>query len=159
MRRKDKQVLDPEKIEKIIAQASVMRMALFDEPFPYLVPVNFGYHRGAFYFHSALEGKKLDLIKKNNRVCFEAEADFQLIEGDIPCRWSVQYASIIGFGKAYLITDREDKRKGLEIIFRHYSQGPFEMTDTEIARVAVIRIDVESVTGKASLKPEGTAQE
>jgi len=159
LRRKDKQVKNPEEIEAIIKRASVLRIALHDDPFPYLVPVNFGYDDGQLYFHSASEGKKIDLIRKNNRVCFETEAEFGLIRGDVPCHWSARYASVIGFGRAYLIEDPEGKKKGLEIILRHYSVDPLEILDTSLARIVVIRIEVESMTGKVSPKPEESAED
>jgi hypothetical protein len=114
------------------------------------VPVNFGYRDDAFYFHSATEGKKIDLIRKNNRVCFEIEADFGLVKRDIPCKWNSRYASVIGFGRAYFIEGSEDKRKGLEIIFRHYSSDPFEELTTSLDAVAIVKIEVESMTGKVS---------
>jgi nitroimidazol reductase NimA-like FMN-containing flavoprotein (pyridoxamine 5'-phosphate oxidase superfamily) len=131
---------------------------LHDEPFPYMVPVNFGYADGRLYFHSAPEGKKIDLIKRNNRVCFETESDFGLIRGDTPCHWSARYASVIGFGRAHLIEDPEGKRKGLEVILRHYSVDTLEIPDTSLARIVVIGIEVESMTGKVSPKPEEAAE-
>ena len=153
MRRKDKEVIDPQKIEAIIESASILRIALFDDFYPYVVPVNFGYHEGRLYFHSASEGKKIDLIRRNNRVCFETESEWRLIRGDVPCKWSMSYASVIGFGRACFIEDPEEKMKGLAVIFRHYSDDPFEIPDTSLARISVIEIEVESVTGKIAGKP------
>jgi uncharacterized protein len=157
LRRKDKQVTSPEEIEAIIRKASVLRIALHDDPFPYLVPVNFGYADGQLFFHSASQGKKIDLIRRNNRVCFESESDFGLIRSDTPCHWSARYASVIGFGRAHLIEDREGKKRGLEIILRHYSVDPLEIPDTSLAPIVVVRIEVESMTGKVSPKPQETA--
>jgi uncharacterized protein len=159
LRRKDKQVKDPEEIEAIIKKASVLRIAFHDDTFPYLVPVNFGYADGQLYFHSASEGKKIDLIRRNNRVCFETGVDFGLIRGDIPCHWSARYASVIGFGRAYFIEDREGKKKGLEIILRHYSVDPIEIPDSSLARIVVVRIEVESMTGKVSPKSQEAAED
>lgn len=150
MRRKDKELTDPLRIEEVIRRASVLRIALFDEPFPYLVPVNFGYRDKGFWFHSASEGKKIDLIRKNNRLCFEAEAESEPIKGETPCKWSSRYASVIGYGKARFIETAEEKLKGLEVIFRHYSNDPFELSGTSLDRIAVIKIEVESMTGKVS---------
>jgi uncharacterized protein len=156
MRRKDKQVSNPEEIESILKRGSVLRIALHDDPFPYLVPINFGYADGRLYFHSACEGKKIDLIRRDNRVCFETESDFGLIASDTPCHWSARYASVIGFGRAYLIEDLEEKKKGLEAIFRRYSVDPPEFPENSLGRIVVVRIEVDSMTGKVSPKPEET---
>jgi len=159
MRRKDKQVNKPEEIEAILKKGSILRIALHDNPFPYLVPVNFGYADGRLYFHSACDGKKIDLIKRDNRVCFQTESDFGLIRSDTPCHWSTRYASVIGFGRAHLIEDREEKKKGLETVFQHYSIDPFDVPENSLGRIVVVRIEVDSMTGKVSPKPEASDQE
>jgi uncharacterized protein len=150
MRRADKEVTDPGKLEEIIKKAFVLRIAMLDDPYPYLVPVNFGYRDGEFYFHSAPEGKKVDLIRRNNRICFEVEADCGVLKADSPCKWSTSYGSAVGFGRAVFLADPQDKWRGLEIIFRHYSSDPFEVPLSALDRLAVIKIEVESMTGKIS---------
>ena len=150
VRRKDRALTDRQQIETIIERSTVCRIALFDSEFPYMIPMSFGYAGGRVYIHSAPEGKKIQLIKKDNRVCFEMEAEAELVEGETPCRWSMRYSSVVGFGKAHLVENAEERRKGLEIIFRHYSRDPFDIPEESAGRVVVIRIDVESMTGKAS---------
>ena len=153
MRRTDKEVKDPGKLEEIIKKAFVLRIAMFDDSYPYLLPVNFGYQDGQFYFHSAPEGKKIDLIRRNNRVCFEVEADCGLLKADSPCKSSTSYASVVGFGRAIFLDDPQEKWRGLEIIFRHYTSDPFEVPLSSLNGLAVIRIEVASMTGKASPRP------
>ena len=68
MRRKDKEITDIESIEKIIHKAKVCRLALSLDDTPYVVPVCFGYSAETIYFHSAKEGKKIDIIKKNKQL-------------------------------------------------------------------------------------------
>ena len=75
MRRKDKELTDSKEIEGIVKKATVCRLGLMDEDEAYIVPVNFGYEKNAIYFHSALKGRKIELIKKKEKVCFEIEAD------------------------------------------------------------------------------------
>ena len=88
---------------------------------------------------------------KNNNVCFEAEAEAEIIPAEEACKWSVRYLSVIGFGKAYLINDNGEKIRGLNAIMRHYT-GRSEHTYNEIgAKLAtVIKIEIESMTGKKS---------
>ena len=68
MRRKDKEITDIKSIEKIIHKAKVCRLALSLDDTPYVVPVCFGYSAETIYFHSAKEGKKIDIIKKNKQL-------------------------------------------------------------------------------------------
>ena len=153
MRRTDKEVKDPGKLEEIITSATVLRLAMFDEPYPYLVPVSFGYRDGVFFFHSAPEGRKIELLKRNNRVGFEVEVESGVIAGVSPCKWSVAYASVIGTGRAFFIEDQQEKWQALELIFRHYSREPFEVPLSALDRVALIRIEVTDMTGKKSPRP------
>ncbi len=80
MRREDKEINDIATIEGIIRKARVCRLALSENGQPYIVPLCFGYKDNNLYFHSAGEGKKLDIIKKNNNVCFEFDIDLELVK-------------------------------------------------------------------------------
>lgn len=153
MRREDKEVKDPGKLEEIIRSATVLRVAMFDEPYPYLVPVSFGYRDGIFYFHSAPAGRKIELLQRNNRVGFEVEVESELMAADTPCKWSVAYASVMGAGMAFFVEDLHEKWHALETIFRHYTSNPFEIPLSALAHVALIRIEVAAMTGKISGRP------
>jgi len=148
MRRKDKQIDDVTAIESIIQRAKVCRLAMCDGGRPYIVPLCFGYKDNALYFHSAGEGKKLEVLKRNANVCFEFDIDTQLIKAEKPCDWGLRYKSIVGFGKAELIDGIELKREGLDIIMHQYSQGTFEYPQEAIANITIIKVEIESMTGK-----------
>lgn len=122
---------------------------MFDDTYPYVVPVSFGYQEGVFYFHSAPEGKKVELLKKNNRVCFELEADVAPLSADKPCKWTMQYSSVIGFGKVLVLEGHEQKKEGLEVICQHYAGTDVDVTEG-LDRLAVFKIEVDSLAGKAS---------
>ena len=148
MRRSEREVKDPSQIEEIMAQAMVCRLALSDGESPYLVPLNFGLGDGCLYLHSALQGKKIDLIRKNPRVCFELEAYVEVLPAPKICDWSVRYATVIGTGRAALLEDAAEKIQGMNAITRHYSPAPHEFTAEEVAKVAVIKVMIESLSGK-----------
>lgn len=150
MRRKEKEIKDQKTIDEIIKKAIVCRIAMCDDGMPYLVPVNFGYRDNAIYIHTAYEGKKIDILRKNNRVCFEIESDIQLVSADAACDWGTLYTSVIGFGRAQFIEDEEGKREGLEIIVRHYTDQPIEFKEKGFRKALVIKIEIESLTGKSS---------
>lgn len=151
MRRKDKEVTDTTILEEVLHRAPVCRLGLSEDNRPYVVPMNFGYHDNCLYLHSAGEGKKIDIIRHNPYVCFQTDSDLELIAGDKPCNWSMKYLSVIGFGKAALLEEREEKRKGLDIIVRKYEgKGSFPFPDDALDKLAVIRVEIENMTGKKS---------
>jgi nitroimidazol reductase NimA-like FMN-containing flavoprotein (pyridoxamine 5'-phosphate oxidase superfamily) len=149
MRRKDQEITDKELLESILANAEVCRLGLSLNDMPYVVPVNFGYKDGCLYIHSSPAGRKMEIISQNNKVCFELEWKVELVQADAPCDWSCRYYSIIGFGRAYPVTECDEKVTGLTAIMEHYSSAsPFVFPESKVTRTAVIRVEIDSMTGK-----------
>ncbi len=117
---------------------------------PYLVPLCFGYRDGSIFFHSAQQGKKVDILKSNPNVCFAFDIDQEVTAAERACGWSMKYRSVVGFGKARMVEEGNDKRKALEIIMENYSAGEHSFDDSEVSSVLIIRVDIEEMTGKKS---------
>jgi len=143
-------VTDIEEIERIIRKAISCRIGLVDADEPYVVPVCFGYERNALYFHGALKGRKVDLIKRNNKVCFEIDTDVEVVRSEEPCDWTMKYKSVIGVGKAHILENDEEKCHGLGLIMKQYTEGKFSFPKPMLDSVLVVRIDIERITGKQS---------
>ena len=150
MRRGEKEIADESALKAVIHQSLVCRLGLSDGCQPYVVPLCFGYEDGFLYFHAALEGRKIEIIRRNNSVCFEFDINAEIVESQEACDWGMRYQSVIGFGKAVILDDIEEKRRALEIIMRQYSDRSFLFPDDSVARTAVIRVAIESMTGKQS---------
>jgi len=152
MRRKEREVTDVKTIEGIINNALICRLGLSLNEKPYIVPLNFGYKNNELYFHCAKRGLKTDIIEKNNNVCFEIETDTELIKGEHACiDWKMKYKSVIGFGKAFLIEDNEEKTRSLNIIMEHYTGKPQSVfTEKNVRSVSIIKVVIESMTGKVN---------
>ena len=148
MRRIDREINDLFEIESILNDAPVCRIGLADGGEPYIVPVCFGYMNGTIYLHSALSGKKIAMLEKNPRSCIEVDHCDTIIRAERPCAWGMRYQSVIGFGRAYFISDHGEKKQGLNCIMRHYGSGMHEFSDDDIRNVCVIRIDIDSMKGK-----------
>ena len=150
MRRKDQEITDIDEIEGVIKKAISCRIGLADDDAPYIVPVCFGYKRNALYFHGALEGQKVELIKKNNNICFEIETDVEVVKAKKPCDWTMKYRSVIGVGRAHFLEGDEEKSHGLGVIVRHYTEGDFTFPKETLDKITVVRVDIESITGRKS---------
>ena len=150
MRREERALETRAEIDQIICESGVLRLAFCRDGRPYLVPVSFGYAGGVLYCHSAPEGKKLDMLAANPQVCFECEAEAEVVPGEIPCKWSMKYRSVIGFGRAVLVEDEAEKMHALQTIMEHYMGERPEMPLEAVRHTTVIRIDIETVTGKAA---------
>ncbi|MDR1867436.1 MAG: pyridoxamine 5'-phosphate oxidase family protein [Treponema sp.] len=152
MRRNDREIINIDEKINIVHQCKVCRLGLTDDDQPYIIPLNYGYTYEnnilTVYFHGASEGKKVDIIRKNNKACFEIDSYHVLIEGENACNHGYGYKSIIGFGKIFIIESREEKIAGLNQIMKHQTgkDGKYEYNDIE--RVNVYKIIIEECTGK-----------
>ena len=77
MRRKDREITDPQEIFNILQRCDTAQLGMCDADAPYVVPVSFGaaMRNGTpvVYFHCAKQGKKLDLLRENPAVCLTAQ--------------------------------------------------------------------------------------
>jgi nitroimidazol reductase NimA-like FMN-containing flavoprotein (pyridoxamine 5'-phosphate oxidase superfamily) len=158
MRRRDREIVDPERIWEILRSSEVCRVAFCSEDWPYIVPMNFGILDEKLYFHCASAGTKLDLLTANPNVCFEAEANVEIRPGDRACSWSVCYRSVIGFGRASVVEDLEERRAGLNALLAQYASGElaqYTVGDIEVPQqispdMLILRVDIYSLKGKES---------
>jgi len=150
MRRHEKEIADQAAIDAIIAKAQFCRLAMCDGDQPYVVPLCFGRDGQTLYMHCAAEGRKLDLIRRNPKVCFEMAVDTQIVEATEACKWSFKFRSVIGEGVASIIEDVGGKRAALAVIMRQYSGQSFEFPKDAVDRIVVIKVDVVSLTAKES---------
>ena len=106
-----------------------------------------------FYCHSAKEGKKLDVIRKNASVAFEMDCQNALQHGETACTHSYYYASVLGEGKAEIL-EGDEKCKGLSALMLHMA-GRNDVFTAEMAdKVAVIAIRVDALTAKKRPQPQ-----
>lgn len=153
MRRSDREVKDFSDIISILDQCTVIRLALCDNGKPYVVPLNFGYKaengKLTLYFHSARQGRKIELIRQNPNICFEADCSFQLITGEEACDWSAAYESVIGEGHAAILENPQEISDALDFIMKKYGfRGKPSYNPKYFAQMAVVRLEIDTLTGK-----------
>jgi nitroimidazol reductase NimA-like FMN-containing flavoprotein (pyridoxamine 5'-phosphate oxidase superfamily) len=152
MRRNERKISELNEVNEIIRKADVCRISLANGDIPYMVAMNFGYQPaadGKLYFHCANEGRKLEMIRKNNYVCFQMDTDHQLFNGEKGCDWGMKYSSVVGYGNISIVTEPEAKKTGLNFIMAHYG-GEREYTYDEnvLARTTILCLQIIEMTGK-----------
>jgi hypothetical protein len=148
MRRKDRQITDMTEIEAIIGRCRYCRLGLSHDNRPYIVPMSFGYRSKSVYFHSAGEGLKLDILRKNPVVCVEFDTDCTIKIGEKACNWGFGYQSVIGSGNALFLETPAEKKAALAIIMAQYTTEQFCFSDADIRHVVVFRVDMDEICGK-----------
>ncbi|KMY67591.1 hypothetical protein AAU61_10435 [Desulfocarbo indianensis] len=149
MRKQKALVSGHEAMEAILAKALVLRLAMCKDGQPYVVPLSFGLAPGRIYCHTGRQGLKMDFLAANDRVCFEAEAGVEVMPGKEACAWGMRYESVVGFGRAVIVDDPEERLSGLRLIMEHYAgKGDYDFPEPNLARTAILRIDIEEMTGR-----------
>ena len=158
MTKRERQVTDPQQIKEILDKSKVLRLGLCMDNEPYVVPMNYGYTNEdgklTMYLHSAVRGKKLDMIRANPRVFFELDCDLMPFESRLPCQYGLAYSSVMGKGVATIVENVEEKKKAMSILMKTQTGKDFSFEDRLVSIVAVIRIDVEEYTAKHRPLPE-----
>ena len=158
MTKRELQITDPKEIQAILDTAKVLRLGLAVNNEPYVVPMNYGYTmeegRLTLYMHSALRGKKLDMIRENPRVFIEMDCDLRPFEGEVACQYGLSYSSLMARGKASIVEDVEEKMAAMSVLMKTQTDKDFVFNDRLVSIVAVIRVDVEEYTAKHRPLPE-----
>lgn len=156
MRRSDREVRDFNEIVEIIERCDVCRLALNDKDYPYILPLNFGMEvtdgSVKLYFHGACEGRKYEIIKKDNRASFEMDCAHRLITDEEQKNCTMEYESVIGYGIIEEITDENEKIQALRIIMKQYHNEEFQFNIDVVPKTRILKLTVKNMTGKKRKK-------
>lgn len=154
MRRTDREITDKKLIAEIISKCHCCRLAFCDNDVPYIVPMNFGFeyntNQFVFYFHSAPEGRKIELIKTGKTVGFELDTNYELHKADNPCAYSARFQSIIGTGNISFLTNNEDKVYALsQIMFHNTGKKEWQFATKMLDTVTVFKLIAKEMSCKS----------
>lgn len=153
MQKQERQITDESTLKNIIKRGKYTAIALCKDNEPYIVTLSYGYDevKNALYFHTALSGLKLHILRQNPRVCATVVDDLGYIDG----KCAHAYRSVVLLGKMHVVDDLAEKKHGFEVLFRHLNEDTERYKqrglkdDAGYDRAAVLRLDIEAVTGKA----------
>lgn len=153
MRRKDREIVEPARIDEVIARCDCCRLGLVDAGRAYVVPMNFGYRRengqGVFYFHCAREGRKLDVLRQNPEAAFELDTAHLLRTGERGCDCSFAFESVMGEGTVQFVEESTAKREALGVIMRHMTgRADWTFDEAMLRSVTVLRLCAREMTCK-----------
>jgi hypothetical protein len=119
--------------------------------------MNFGFGKNgatSLYFHSACEGKKINILKKNDLVCFQADIEHEFFLHSTFCGCSMKYQSVVGMGRISFVTDVAEKNEALQAIMTHYTKKTGHVFEEGLVqRTLIMKLDIEEISGKALVKP------
>ena len=148
MRRTEREITERQLIDDILRRATVVYLAMADDGSPYVLPLYFGYDGTALYLHSALEGRKIEILRRNPRVSFAVHVDDAVIPGEVGCAWSARYRSVLGEGEVRFLEAPEERQYALDTLLGKFAEGPFTYHADVLARTAVLRVEIQRLSGK-----------
>src|SRR3989339_641446 len=91
-----KDIIELDELEAILKKCKICRVGMVDVDTPYVLAMNFGYEDQTLWLHCAKEGKKVDILKHNNKVCIEFDTDHKLFarHEQVACSWRFAYRSV-----------------------------------------------------------------
>ncbi len=155
MRRKDREIIELDKIINIIDECDIIRLGLSDGDFPYIVPVNFAYTvtdgQIRFYIHGAVAGRKYRLLKAKPLCSFEMDIPLEIVCMEDKGSITMRYKSVMGKAKANFL-EGDEKRLAMEniIMARYAKTKGFDYNRETLARTAVIELEVIEISAKAN---------
>lgn len=150
MRRCEKE-MDVTTAKGFLERAVVGRVAMSKADDPYVVPVHFVYFQEKIFFHCAKEGRKIEYLATNNRVCFEVDEFLGVRRGDTPCASTAIYRSVIVFGRAEFVEAVDEKTEALRRLIKKYGGEASRAIDEDaFDRTLLVAVTVDRMTGKQS---------
>ena len=151
--RRNRQQLSREECERILSRCTSGVLALTgDGGYPYAVPLSYVYADGTIIFHSAVQGHKVDAIRRDNRC------SFCVIEQDEirPAEFTTYFRSVIAFGRIQILEAADEKVQALRLLGRRYSPndeaGLQHEIDKSLDHVMLLRLDIEHFSGKEAIE-------
>jgi len=156
IRREDRAVTDEAWIKDFLQQAPFGVLAMSHNGQPFVNTNLFAYDEAAhaIYLHTARVGRTPATVTANQQVCFSISQMGRLLPADVALEFSVEYAGVMIFGPANLLTEAAEKEYGLQLLLDKYfphlhpGQDYRAITPEELKRTAVYRIDIEQWSGK-----------
>ena len=153
IRRKEKAIREIDEICKILRETRYITIAMCKDEIPYLVTLNHGYDqkKNVIYFHCAHEGKKIEMMEQNDKVCVEVDEITGIKPGKNACGFGVKYKSVIASGKASIVTDPSEKKASLDLLMEKYSDhADWDYLPAALEKIHAIKIEIDEMTGKKS---------
>lgn len=150
--RRFKQLLDGQSTKEILYNSTNGVLSLIDsDGQPYGVPLSYAYDgQDGIYFHSATQGHKIESLEQNPHCSFCVVGQDMIM----PDEFTSYFRSVIAKGTIHVVTDHDEIMKGLMLLCEKYSPGidPDHEISRCIGHVAVLRLDIESITGKEAIE-------
>lgn len=143
MRRTDREITDPAELIGALGRFKHCTLGISAGGRMRLVPMCYGHSEGCLYFHSAHEGEKIEILKRNPSVVFGMSRIISVVGTD-----DIHYESVTGEGEAEFLSETGEKRRGMAILLKCFSGSTQEVSDHALDGTCVFRVRITGMTMK-----------
>jgi len=146
-----REISDKKELTEIIRRCQFCHLSMVDlNGLPYVIPMNFGFNDDTIYLHGSQHGKKIDILRRNPKVCINFTTDHILRYQNekVACSWSMKYRSVLCYGEAEFITDPDEKTAVLHTLMAQYSNGEFTFNPPSIREVCIWKVRIARYEGR-----------
>jgi len=144
--------INERKINNFLSKAQTGFLGLVDQTTPYVIPLNFVWNKGAFFFHGAAEGRKIDIIHNNPNACFTISESYGTMVNPIPAKTDTAYMSVIAEGRIEVVTDLKEATGAMQAMLDKYVPGYYQSSLSK-AHVEKYQSSLGSKTVVYKIKP------
>ena len=139
-----------EEIEQIIKSCKTCFVAMSENDFPYVLPMNFALDGDSIILHSAQSGRMWETLKKNPKVCINWTLGEELAwqDASVACSYRVKSKSVLVEGVAEFIDDYDEKYNCLQKIMAQYSYRDFKFNKPAVVNVGILKVNIEKISAK-----------
>lgn len=154
MRRKEREIKSVDEIIDVLKRCDTIRIGIQGDEYPYVVPVSFGMEtkdgKAVIYFHCAKQGMKIDMLRKNPKVCVEGDIFIRVEKTEHGI--TTRYESVIGFGECEFVSDEEEIIHGLKLLTERYGYEDYPLERCRgLQHLYVGKIIINELYGKRNL--------
>jgi nitroimidazol reductase NimA-like FMN-containing flavoprotein (pyridoxamine 5'-phosphate oxidase superfamily) len=137
-------------IDEIIRSCKTCFLAMSENNFPYVLPMNFALEADHVILHSAQSGRMWETLKKNRNVCINWINGEELKWQDVRvgCSYRVASKSVLVEGEVDFIDDFTEKTRCLKLLMKQYSDREFKFGKPSVENVGIIRVKIKKITAK-----------
>jgi nitroimidazol reductase NimA-like FMN-containing flavoprotein (pyridoxamine 5'-phosphate oxidase superfamily) len=148
---------DRETIYQILNEALICHVGFVDKGQPYVIPINFARVGDSIVLHGAKASRLLKHVEAGHPICVEATIVDGLVLARSVFHHSINYRSVVVFGKGRLVEDEQEKLAALRAVTEHLIPGRWQEARLpnrkELNATSVVSINIEEASAKVRVGP------
>jgi uncharacterized protein len=148
---------DIETINNILDESFICHIAFNIEGSPCIIPIGYGRKDDMIYFHGSKNNRMLDALRRGEDICVSVTLTDGIVLARSAFHMSINYRSVIMYGKAVEVIGNAEKEEALRIISEHIIPGRWDDVrkpdEKELYGTSVFSFEINEASAKVRTGP------